>query len=213
MAVLYCLASDVLATDLAFAGYSIWQFYRVNVSATYRLLPISESKLFLTNWLASMVSCGVIYVIQIAVLVIIRWFFMTPKAVHELATNTAWSPIRQNQLLEMLLLSLMMSAVYFFSSWLIFLRDWIGNRLSFGRQALSRWVTEGVLAVLGLNLLYRFDELLEHLVSNVNALIYSGFWMLVLATSIFFELLFIDLLLLAIDLWLFTKTYETRQDN
>lgn len=37
--------------------------------------------------------------------------------------------------------------------------------------------------------------------------------MLVLATSIFFELLFIDLLLLAIDLWLFTKTYETRQDN
>lgn len=209
----YIVLLVMLATDLAFAGYSIWQFYRVNVSATYRLLPISESKLFLTNWLASMVSCGVIYVIQIAVLVIIRWFFMTPTAVHELATNTAWSPIRQNQLLEMLLLSLMMSAVYFFSSWLIFLRDWIGNRLSFGRQALSRWVTEGILAVLGLNLLYRFDELLEHLVSNVNALIYSGFWMLVLATSIFFELLFIDLLLLAIDLWLFTKTYETRQDN
>lgn len=73
------MISLTILSDIVFAGIMSWQNEKINLSQTWRQIPISDSKLFSANVLSSMIACAYIFTVQ----VIVTCLCYIPSAMHE----------------------------------------------------------------------------------------------------------------------------------
>lgn len=148
----YCWAnfqtnnSLVILGDFIFAFLSSWLNEKINLSQTWRLLPVSSTKLWLSNLFSSILTCVYLFVSQLLLL------FLTALPVGKPLYHTLWAfalyPDQDNWL-SVLTRILFIFALAFFVYLCVSLVDFVSQAIvAFLPVKNSRWAKRLVMVLL-----------------------------------------------------------------
>lgn len=157
--------TTVLA-DLAFTALACWQDEKINLSQTWRLIPINESEFYTENILTSIACCVYIFVIQIllSLIVFIPVLLTNHKVAHEFlgsfTINNTDSLINASNMIAFLFCIVFF--IFTFVSLANFSSRAITDRLKVRNTKWIRYLVLGILIVIAVYLLFEINDHIQN---------------------------------------------------
>lgn len=92
----YNMATLTIYFDIAFCAVTCWQNEKINMSQTWHLAAVDERKTYLANVFSSLIACGVFFLLQQVINILLLIPTMGPNCVAEAFSQFGLSPLTPN---------------------------------------------------------------------------------------------------------------------
>ena len=168
----YNMATLTIYFDIAFCAVTCWQNEKINMSQTWHLAAVDERKTYLANVFSSLIACGVFFLLQQVINILLLIPTMGPNCVAEAFSQFGLSPLTPNVPginvsfeFYWLFVVLVILFIYFFVSFANFVSRIVSNELPVKS---TLWIRLLIMAILVIIAVYVWLIVLSHLQNLVD---------------------------------------------